>query len=326
MFQQLLTISRNTFIESIRQPVFVVLLIAGTICLWLNSQLASYTLEDDNKMMIDLGLSMLLLIGLLLSGFSATGVLSAEIENRTVLTVVSKPVSRPLFVLGKFSGVAAALAIGYAAMAMTYLLTVRHEVLQTASDQVDWPVLTFAALAFLIAVAIATTGNYLYNWVFTSSFIFLYAVLNTIAYLLVLVIAKGWQFQSITTEFTIHGGQLVQLLIALLMLFEAIIMLSAVAIAASTRLGQVMTLVICIAVFLLGLVSDSIYHQYGDNFFAQLFYWLIPNLQYLWQADALTAGHSIPVYHLLLVSGYCVLYVAAMLFLSASLFQTREVG
>ena len=110
MFQQLLTLSRNTFIESIRQPIYVVLIFVGSIGLWLNTHLAAYTFGNDNKMMIDLGLSTLFLIGLALAAFSATGVLSAEIENRTVLTVVSKPVGRPLFVVGKYLGVAAAIA------------------------------------------------------------------------------------------------------------------------------------------------------------------------------------------------------------------------
>ena len=326
MFQQILALSRNTFVESIRQPIYVVLIVVGTIGLWLNPQLAAYTLEDDNKMMIDLGLSLLFLIGLLMAAFTATGVLTAEIENRTVLTVVSKPVARPLFVLGKFIGVAGALAVAYITLATTFLLNVRHAVLQTASDKIDWPVILFAGAAIFLAALIATLGNYLYAWVFTSTFVFVYAELNFVAYVLVLVIDKQWQFQSITAEFTANDGHLVQLLISLLLLFEAIVMLSAVAIAVSTRLGQVMTLVVCFAVFLLGLVSNSIYHRYEENFFARLFFWLMPNLQYLWQADALTAGHDIPFYHVLLVSSYSMLYVAALLCLSVSLFQTREVG
>ena len=327
MFQQLLTLSRNTFIESIRQPVFVVLIIAGTIFLWLNSHLAAYTLDDDNKMMVDLGLSVLFLSGLLLAALTATGVLSAEIENQTVLTVISKPVSRPLFVLGKYVGVAAALTIAYWTLMMSFLLNVRHQVLQTASNPIDWPVVLLAASAFLVAVAIAAVGNYLYHWVFTSSFVLGFVVLNTVAWLLVLVIDKQWQFQPLATEFTADNGQLLQLLIALLMLFEAVLMLTAVAIAVSTRLGQVMTMVVCVAVFLLGLVSNSMHQEFGqNNLFAKLLYWLLPNLQFLWHADALTAGHAITMNHVMHVSGYSALYIAAALFLSICLFQTREVG
>ncbi len=332
MLLQLLTLTRNTFIESIRQPVYAVLLIAGTLGLWLNLQLAGYTMEDDNKMLIDLGLSMLFIVGLLLAGFTATGVVTAEIESRTVLTVVSKPVPRPLFIVGKYLGVASALALACWTLALVYLMTVRFRVLQTASDPIDWPVFTFAALAFLAAALLSAWGNYFFHWVFTSSFAFSYAAFNTAAYLVVLVIDKKWQFQSIATEFTTHEGRLVQVLIALLLLFEGILMLSAIAVAVSTRLGQVMTMVICVGVFLLGLISNSIYHQFANttagssNVFARLLYWVMPNLQFLWQADALTAGHAIPMSHVALVTAYSTLYITALLCVAIALFQTREVG
>ena len=327
MFQQILTIGRNTFIESIRQPIFAVLIFVATIGLWTNTHVAGYTFGDDNKLMIDLGLSVLFLTGLALAGFSATGVITAEIQNKTVLTVVSKPVARPLFVLGKYFGVAAAIAVAFWILTVTYLVNIRHQVMETASDNIDWPVVISAFIALALAVLIAAVGNYLYHWVFTSSVVFAYMAINTLALLFVLVIDKSWQFQSIATEFTKEDSQLGQILIALLLIFEAVLVLTSVAIAVSTRLSQVMTMVVCVGVFMLGLVSNSIYHDLGASHpLAALLYWIMPNLQYLWMADALTSEHSIPMLHVAWLSGYCALYVVGMLCLSISLFQTREVG
>ena len=68
MFQQLLTIGRNTFIESIRQPIFTVLTIVGILALVLNLAAAANTLDDDNKLLIDMGLSTLFIVGLFLAG------------------------------------------------------------------------------------------------------------------------------------------------------------------------------------------------------------------------------------------------------------------
>ena len=107
-FEQLLAITRNTFFESIRQPVLLVVLVISTILVVLSNPFSAYTLQDDNKMFIDIGLSTIFMGGAILSAFIASNVLSREIDNRTVLTVVSKPVSRPIFVLGKFFGVAGA--------------------------------------------------------------------------------------------------------------------------------------------------------------------------------------------------------------------------
>ena len=72
-------LARNAFIESIRQPVQAVLICVGLLALVLNVNLAGYTLEDDNKLLVDLGLSTLFLLGLLMAAFTATSVLAKEI-------------------------------------------------------------------------------------------------------------------------------------------------------------------------------------------------------------------------------------------------------
>src|SRR3972149_2942165 len=133
----------NPFVETLPQPIYGVILLATAGMLILNVSLAGFTLDDDDKLLLDLGLSTLLLSGLFLSAFSAAGVLSREIENKTVLTVISKPVSRPVFILGKFAGLMAALLIAYYLCTLVFVLTIRHGVLQSSSDPWDAPVLTF---------------------------------------------------------------------------------------------------------------------------------------------------------------------------------------
>jgi ABC-2 type transport system permease protein len=335
MFEQLQTIARNTFVESIRQPIYVVLILMTVLVLILGTMWTAYTLDDDNKMLIDTGLSMLFLAGLMLAAFTATGVLSREIDQKTVLTVVSKPVPRPIFVIGKYLGVAAAIGVSYWILAIAFLFTVRHQVMQTASDPFDGPVLLFASLATGIALAIAVWGNYFYRWVFNSTFVGTLAVTTTLAFGAVMLLSKEWQFQSPATEVQ------PQLMIGLLLVFEAVLLLTAVAVAASTRLGQVMTLVVCTGVFLLGLISNSVFGELVHKFpirtaagpldaaarsLAYLSYILTPNLQFLWPADALTQGHDFTGSYVLSVSAYTVLYIAFVTSLAVALFQTREVG
>ena len=71
MILKLLAISRNTFLESVRQPILSVLILMAALALVLNPSVAAYTLDDDNKLLIDLGLSTLLLAGLLMAGLVA---------------------------------------------------------------------------------------------------------------------------------------------------------------------------------------------------------------------------------------------------------------
>ena len=88
MFQRFYALALNCFVETIRQPIYGVIMLVTAILMVLNVSLAAFTLENDDKLLIDLGLSTLLLSGLFLSAFSAAGVLSREIENKTVLTVM----------------------------------------------------------------------------------------------------------------------------------------------------------------------------------------------------------------------------------------------
>ncbi len=330
MWTQLWTIVRNTFTESIRQPVFTVLLLVIGLALVLNPSLSAYTFDDDNKILIDMGLSTILIGGLLLAAFTAAGVLSREISNKTVLTVISKPIGRPTFVVGKFLGVTAAIVMACWIWAVVFLLTVRHGVMSTAADAYDMPVILFGLGAAGVAFAIAVWGNYFYGWVFTSTLNIGLAAGITIAYLFVLVIGEEWQFQAVTAEFTKNieeEGSLLQLMIAVLLVIEALVVLCAVAVAASTRLGQIMTLVICATVFFMGLGADYMFGRFADSdLLAALFYHLLPNLQPHWLADALTQRNPVGAGYIGLVSAYTALYATAVLGIAAALFQTRETG
>ena len=259
MFEQLFTISRHTFIESIRQPIFVVLILGSALVLILNPSLAAYTLDDDNKLMIDMGLSTLFLAGLLLAIFTATGALNNELENKTALTVISKPVARPWFVLGKYIGVSTAIAAAYWTLAVIFLLTARHRVLQTTADPIDVPVLLFGITAAIVALTGAMMSNYFYHRAFTSTFVMLFCISITLAWFLVLLINKQWQFQSPLVDLD------PQMMMGLMMIFQAVLILTALAIATSTRLGQIMTLNVCAGVFGLGLISNYLFGQLAQQ-------------------------------------------------------------
>lgn len=321
MLQQIWTISRNTFIESIRQPIFVVVTLIATLAMLLNPSLSAYTLDNDNKLLVDLGLSTLFVVGLFLAAFTATGVVSSEIENKTALTVISKPVSRPVFIVGKYIGVSCAIALAYWTLTIIYLLTVRHQVMQTASDQFDGPVLVFGLGFGALAIIVATLGNYFYNWVFTSAVSRLLGLFLTIGYGIVLLINKQWKFQSPMVDIN------PQLWIGLLLVFLAVAVLCSVAIVASTRLGQLMTLMVCLGVFFMGLMSQNVLGIWArKNIFADVFYRAIPNLQFLWPADAISQNHNFTGGYVLIALAYSALMIMAMLGLAVALFQNREIG
>jgi hypothetical protein len=250
MIGQTLAIIRNTFFESIRQPIMLVILGAATLGVIFSNLLAGFTMEDDQRMMVDLGLSTVFLCGALLAAFIATNVLNREIENRTVLTVIAKPVSRPLFVVGKFLGVAGALALATIYMGCVFLLVEMHGVLQTVRDPIHQPVLVFGIGAGVLGLAVGVWCNYFYGVVFSSTVIAVTTPLAALAYVLCLMFDHDFSLQPIGAAF---DGQL---LVALTAVTMAVLVLTAIAIAASTRLGQVMTLCVTLGIFLMGMLSD----------------------------------------------------------------------
>ena len=349
---QFLAVARNAFVESIRQPFYAVWMAFVSFLLVLNPYLSTNTFEDDNKLAIDMSLSMLLVGGLVLAAFTASGVVSREIENRTVLTIISKPLPRPIFILGKYFGVAGAVVLAWWVWTLLSILAIRQGAFTTVRDPWDLPVLVFGALAVLGATGVALTVNYLFNRPFGSAWARWMAILLPVATLAVFCFEHDFHTQ---TPFADFNGPMV---LAMFFTLQATLLLAAVAVAASTRLGQVATLTICFLVFFAGLSSDyvlgaaaqdtyrdvagvatvdnaigreardeveRVVDQEGDPL-AKVAYALVPNVGFHWLGDALTqeTARNVTVTYILRVSAYTALLIAGVLALAVALFQTRQ--
>lgn len=258
MLLQIITIARATFIESIRQPVLFVLVTLSGFFQVFNTwntgfsmgQTESSQVGADNKLLFDIGLATVFVCGTLLAAFIATAVMSREIENKTVLTIVSKPVARASLVLGKYAGVAAAIIIAVLLMLIFLMMGIRHGVMSTAADELDGPVIVFSLAALVLAVGIGGWCNYFYGMNFPQTAVLLMVPFFLVAYAGVLLVGKEWKIQPITKDLKD------QVLVGCAALGMAILVLTAVATAASTRLGQVMTIVTCVGVLVLALMSN----------------------------------------------------------------------
>src|SRR5262249_33656511 len=97
-------IARNAFRDAARGRVlsnlviFALLLIAGAILL------GELSAGQEAKIIVDLGLSSILLFGVFIAIFVGVGLVYKEIERRTLYAILSKPISRGEFLLGKYLG------------------------------------------------------------------------------------------------------------------------------------------------------------------------------------------------------------------------------
>lgn len=325
MWQRLYTLALNTFLETIRQPIYGVILLVTGALLILNVSLAAFTLDDDDKLLLDLGLSTLLLSGLFLSAFSATGVLSREIENKTVLTVISKPISRPMFIVGKFAGLAAALLLAFYLGCLVFILAQRHGVLQNSSDPWDAPVLTLGFASLGVSLVAAAFCNYFYGKHFATTAIAFEGPLLTVAVLVVGKFDEHWDVIPFASNFV--GGQV---LIAAYLVLLTVLLTATVALAASTRFGTIMTLMICTGFLGLGLITDYALGQHEEtSILAKAAYRVVPNIGPFWIVDGLfaeTEATAVPFRYVAYATCYAGLLIVGILSLAIIAFQKREVG
>ncbi|OQZ03599.1 MAG: hypothetical protein B6D36_12665, partial [Planctomycetes bacterium UTPLA1] len=193
---QIIAITRNTLLQTIRQPVYGIIVFVTLAGIALTPSLTAWTLDDDNKLLRDIGLSTLLIQGLFLAAFGASSVLHTEIEDRTVLTVASKPVGRGTFLLGKYFGVLGALALGHYLAGLAFYMTMRHGVLQTAAETSDPTVLLFGPGIMLLMVLAAGTLNYLWEWRFLPTLVKLSVPALTIGTVILLFINREWKIEA----------------------------------------------------------------------------------------------------------------------------------
>lgn len=119
------TIARATTKEALRQPIFLLLLALGILVIGANFYVPFFSLGEDTKMFIDCGLATVLICSLLLSVWTASISVADEIEGKTAMTLLSKPITRRQFVVGKYLGITQAaliliLVVGAAFFVLTY--------------------------------------------------------------------------------------------------------------------------------------------------------------------------------------------------------------
>jgi len=318
---KLLTIAKNTFIETLRQPVYAIIIIAALLLFIISPALTMYSMSDDNKFLREIGLSTLFLASLFIAIFSASGAVAEEIENKTIITVLSKPVQRPIFIIAKFLGVAAAVILAHYICTIALLMAIRHGVLETVNDTCDWTVISTAAAIVVLAFLLTAFFNYAYDWKFSSTAIILTAIFATLGILFLSFIDRNWQFNPQG-----NGINTLDIYGAILLLLAAIIIV-ALAVALSARFNIVVTLSACIGIFLLGLVSDYVFGRFAEtHLWAQICRFLVPNLQIFWISDAIYEGSAVPLKYILISASYALCYTTAILALAIALFQRRQVG
>ena len=109
--RQFITIATNAFMELVRQPVFLLLMTSSAVFEIFLATPYYFAFGDEPKLVKNSTLAVMLLAGLFGAVLSASASLAREIRTGTALAVLSKPVGRAQFLLAKYAGLMAALAL-----------------------------------------------------------------------------------------------------------------------------------------------------------------------------------------------------------------------
>jgi len=160
MSGRILAIALNTFREAIRNRILYLLLVFAVALILCAQALSLLTVGSEEKIIKDFGLATIDLFGVLTAVLLGIGLVSREIERRTVYVLLAKPIHRAEFVLGKYAGLVLTLLVNTAIMALCF------ELLLVAKGMAE-PAMLLAVLLlflqFLLITAIAVLFSCLSN-------------------------------------------------------------------------------------------------------------------------------------------------------------------
>jgi ABC-type transport system involved in multi-copper enzyme maturation permease subunit len=178
-------IAVNVFRESVRDKVLYNLVLFAILLMGASYLIGQLTAGQDIKIIKDLGLASIAIFGLFISVFIGIGLVSKEVERRSIYSLVSKPIHRYQLVLGKYAGLVLTLAVNVGIMVAGFYLVLAYMQWMAPPDMLlalDGPaldprmlkavVLTFTELSVVTAIALffSTFSSPMLSAAFTAAF------------------------------------------------------------------------------------------------------------------------------------------------------------
>lgn len=288
-----MAVAQAAYRETIRQPLFWILLLLAMFFMFLSTFIPYFTLGEDLKMVKDLELDMILVPTLIVTIFTTSVSIAEEIEGRTAITLLSKPVARRQFLLGKYFGVL--MAAGLMVLILTVFMswTINYKI---DMDHIDRPP---------DSPEIASM---------TSALEFLPGVVVQGARYVALIFAD---LQGMAPGVVLS--------------FCQVAILTSIAVALATRLPMVVNVVVCIAIFAMGHLTHVLQVISADNklvnFVAQIFATILPGLNYFNVGPAIVGEVNVPWGgYVLPALIHGVIFTLIALLLGLILFEDRDLA
>jgi hypothetical protein len=299
---KMMAVAQAAYKETIRQPLFWFLLVFMLAVMGLSIFLPYYTFGEDLKMLKELQLSAILLPPLILTIFTAAISVSEEIEGRTAVTLLSKPVARRDFLLGKYIGILAAalLMILILTFFMGWSINIKIDYERLSEDMMNKPE----------------------DQAYFSGLLNMRSVVEKVPNV----------FQEGVT-YVLRIFMMVQLLSAgPFCHFCQVAIITAITVALATRLPFVLNLFVVLGIFFIGNLVPVLKNQAGDiplvKFVAELFGFILPSLNIFKIESALASGLIYVPWdaYTLQVGIHALIYCIIAMLIGLLLFEDRDVA
>lgn len=286
-------IARATTKEAVRQPIFWLVLLLAMVFLIVSAFIPYFSLGDDVKILKDCGLATVLICSLLIAIWTASTTITSEIENKTTMTLLSKPITRRQFIVGKYVGILQALLwllipLSLCLLSLIYF-KVGYDSKEAGRGAVDF-----------------------FQWIDVDAVFF------------------RFQWPELTP---VRWAATVQMIPGLLLVFFEAAILTAICVAVATRAPMVVNIVVCLTMYIVGhlapvLVKISTENQLLENvqFVARMIATIHPGLDYFNTQAAVATGAMVPPIYIGYTAAYCLAYSTAALLVAFILFEDHDLA
>lgn len=122
--QSVMAVANNTFRETIRDKILYNLVFFALLLIGSSVLLGTLTIGEQARIVKDLGLAAINLVAVIIAIFLGVGLVSREIERRTIYTILARPITRIQFVLGRYIGLAGIVTVNIVIMFAMFLATI----------------------------------------------------------------------------------------------------------------------------------------------------------------------------------------------------------
>lgn len=227
--------------------------------------------------------------GVIFSSISSTNLIQRELQHKTILSILSRPVSIPQFYFGKLLGTFAILFLFNFVLGHVCWFSLVMGTPDTASTKLNYIPTLLLFIGMLSTVLLAILSNYTSNKHIISFIYVGWAVITPIIVLSTYIISPLAELPIPSQK---HNLEFIK---AATLIFILVLVISSFSISIGTFTSPLVNLVSCMVFLMIGLMAPGLVHHLeskGETW--SLIGLTLPNFHSFWVAEMVSMGNQIP--------------------------------